>query len=512
MGATRPNSRRLRGFIRRTNPAELREIAEREFYRLTDDEALGYSEAVNETLSLLDQLDDVPVSAIPVRHQRRDPGRAPTAEEDPLNAFTRLCRVEGAKAGSLRDVRVGIKDNIALAGIPLTNGSRATPFVPVEDACVIERILDAGAVIVGKLNMDEFGAAGTGEASAFGPTLNPVDVRRSAGGSSSGAGAAVVSGAVDLAIGVDQGGSARIPAAFCGAVSLKPTHGLTPSHGVTHIDHTIDAVCPVAQTVELVAAALDVMAGPDDRDPQWVRGAIPTIRSTEGLSAGVAGMTIGVVQESVDGRECEPAVLAGLEAAKEAWSAGGATIRQVSVPMWPVAWPIEVALISQLAWGMAQSEGQGWGHLGRVDTDRARQFALSRRLEGDNFPPFYKVWMLVGRYLHERYFSEYLGKALNLRAALRAQVDRALVDCDLLVTPTTVGVAPLLSVGPMSEMEILARGTTMSHNTCPFNLTGHPALAVPSGVDDNSLPVSVQVAAPHFEDARALRAAKVLHD
>jgi amidase len=226
----------------------------------------------------------------------------------------------------------------------------------------------------------------------------------------------------------------------------------------------------------------------------------------------VAGLKIGVIQESVDGRKCEPAVLAGLEAAKTAWSAAGATIRQVSVPMWPVAWPISVALISQMAWGMAQSEGQGWGHLGRVDTERARHFALTRRLEGDNFPPFYKVWMLVGRYLHERYFSEHLGKAQNLRAALRAQVDIALRDCDLLVTPTTVGVAPLLSVAPVSEMEILARGTTMSHNTCPFNLTGHPAIAVPSGVDDNGLPVSVQIAAPHFEDVRAIRAAKVLHD
>jgi amidase len=512
VGVPGPSSRRLRGLVRRTNPAELRELAEREFYRLSDDEAQGFSEAVNEALGLLDQLDDVPAPAIPIRHQRRDPGRAPTAEEDPLNAFTRLCRVEGAEAGPLLGMRVGVKDNIAVAGIPLTNGSRAMPFVPVEDACVIERILDAGAVIVGKLNMDEFGAAGTGEASAFGPTLNPVDRSRSAGGSSSGAGAAVVSGSVDLALGVDQGGSARIPAAYCGAVSLKPTHGLVPSHGATHIDHTIDAVCPIARTVELVATALDVMAGADDRDPQWVRGPIPTIRSMADLSGGVKGVTIGIVKESVDGRQCEPAVLAGLEAAEAAWSAGGATIRPVSVPLWPVAWPIEVALISMLSWGMAQSEGQGWGHLGRVDVERARHFALSRRLEGDNLPPFYKVWMLVGRYLHERYFSEHLGKAQNLRAALRAQIDTAFADCDLLVTPTTVGVAPLLSVPPVSEMEILARGTTMSHNTCPFNLSGHPAVAVPSGVDEDNLPVSVQIAAPQFEDARALRAARILHE
>lgn len=507
-----PRSRRLRGFVRRVNPAELAELAEREFYRLSDEEALGYSEAVNQVLSLIDQLDDVPAVTLPVRHQLRDPGHLPSEGEDPLNAFIRMCRVEGAGGGALHDIRVGVKDNIAVAGIPLTNGSRTMPYVPVEDACVIERILDAGAVIVGKLNMDDYGSAGTGEASAFGPVLNPIDRSRSAGGSSSGAGAAVASGQIDLALGVDQGGSARIPAAFCGVVSLKPTHGLIPSHGVTHIDHTIDAVCPVARTVQLVATALDAMAGEDSRDPQWVRGVIPPSRSSEQLGGGVAGMTIGIVQESVEARECDPAVVAGLENAKAAWSAAGAIIRQVSIPMWPVAWPIAVALISQFAWGMAQSEGQGWGHLGRVDTEQGRHFALSRRLEGDSFPPFYKVWMLVGRYLHERYFSEYLGKAQNLRSALRSQVDAALGECDLLVTPTTVGVAPPKSVPPVSEMEILARGTTMSHNTCPFNLTGHPALAVPSGVDDSGLPVSVQIVAPQFEDSRAIRAGRILHD
>jgi amidase len=490
----------------------LSELAEREFYRFSDDEALGYSEAVNQVLSLIDQLDDVPAISHPVRHQLRDSGHVPSAAEDPLNAFIRICRVGGDGGGTLGDLRVGVKDNIAVAGVPLTNGSRTMPFVPIEDACVIERILDAGAVIVGKLNMDDFGSAGTGEASAFGPVLNPIDPGRSAGGSSSGAGAAVASGQIDLALGVDQGGSARIPAAFCGAVSLKPTHGLIPSHGVTHIDHTIDAVAPVARTVKVVATALDVMAGEDWRDPQWVRGAIPASRATAEMGGGVAGMTIGLVQESVDARACEPAVVAGLEGAQAAWSAAGAKIRRVSIPLWPTAWPIEVALISQLAWAMAQSEGQGWGHLGYVDTERSRHFALSRRLEGDSFPPFYKVWMLVGRYLHERYFSAYLGKAQNLRAALRAQVDAALGECDLLVTPTTVGVAPPMSLPPVSEMEILARGTTMSHNTCPFNLTGHPALAVPSGADDNGLPVSVQIAARHFEDARAIRAGRILHD
>ena len=508
----RPPSNRLRGFVRRATPADIHDLAEREFYHLSDEEAYAYADAVNGVMALLDRLDDLRVPSQPVRYTRRDVGRRPTREEDPLNAFIRLCRVEGADDGALHGMRVGVKDNIAIAGIPLTNGSRAMPYVPIADACVVERILDAGGVIVGTLNMDDFGAAGTGEASAFGPVLNPLDPTRSAGGSSSGAGAAVISGSADLAIGVDQGGSARIPASFTGAVCLKPTHGLVPSHGVTHIDNTIDAVCPVGRTVAVVAAAVDVMAGEDPRDPQWVRGPITAPSSVSTIDDGVNGLTIGVVRELVDVPDVEDGVLAGVEAAKAAWSAAGATIREVSIPLWRDAWPIEMALICQFTWAMSQSEGQGNGHLGYIDTERSRHFALSRRLEGDSFSPGYKVWMLVGRYLHERYFSAYLGRAQNLRAALRTQVEVAFRECDLLVTPTTKGVAPALTHAPAEEMEILARGLTMSEHTCPFNLTGHPALAVPSGVDAAGLPTSVQIAAPHFDDARTLRAGRVLHD
>jgi amidase len=507
-----PASRRLRGFVRRPGPAEIRDLAEREFYHLSDDEANGYAEAVGRVLALVDRLDEVPLAPVAVRPGLRDAGRTPSRDDDPLNAFIRRCRVEGAGSGALHGLRVGVKDNIAIAGIPLTNGSRTMPYVPTEDAAVIERILDAGAVIVGTLNMDEFGSAGTGESSAFGPALNPVDPSRSPGGSSSGTGAAVMSDRVDLAIGVDQGGSARIPASFTGAVCLKPTHGLIPSHGVTHIDHTIDAICPVARTVGLVATAVDIMAGEDSRDPQWVRGAIPASRSSESIDDGVDGLTIGVVRESLEGAGTEPAVLAGLDRATATWSTAGATICEVSIPLWRDAWPIEIALICQFTWAMAQSEGQGWGHLGRIDTERSRHFALARRQEADSFSPGYKVWMLVGRYLHERYISEYHGKAHNLRAALRAEVQAAFGEVDLLVTPTTKVVAPAVTPAGASEMDILARGLTTSEHTCPFNLTGHPALAVPSGVDEAGLPTSVQIAAPAFEDARAIRAGRVLHE
>ena len=174
----------------------------------------------------------------------------------------------------------------------------------------MERILAAGGTIVGKLNMDDFGASGLGETSAFGAPRNPVDPTRSAGGSSGGSGAAVRSGEVDLSLGVDQGGSGRIPAAFCGVVAVKPTHGLVPSWGIIHIDHTIDFVTPIARTVEGAALLLEVIAGHDWRDAQWVRGEPESGDFTGARTAGVEGLRIAVITESAPStsasRPCSP--------------------------------------------------------------------------------------------------------------------------------------------------------------------------------------------------------------
>jgi amidase len=193
-------------------------------------------------------------------------------------------------------------------------------------------------------------------------------------------------------------------------------------------------------------------------------------------------------------------------------ASAGAEVCQISIPLWGHAWAIEVTLLCQFVWAMAQSEGQGWGHLGLNDVDRAHVFALSRRLEADNFAPLFKVWMLIGRYLHDAYLSTYLGKAGNLRLALRGEISAAFSECNLLVTPTTPDVAPLLAEPPVTDADLLARGTTMSGNTCPLNLSGHPALAVPVQSTHGGLPVSVQVIAPHFRDQLALQAGRVLHE
>lgn len=500
---------RQRGHLRRPAPEQLAELAKLEFLHLTDEEARDYAGVVDRVLELADRLDDLDPTPRPLRHLKRDPGRPPTPEEDPYNAVVRLCDVEGAATGPLAGLRIGVKDNLAVAGVPMTNGSRFSAFTPSNDSVVVERLLDAGGRIVAMLNMDDFAAAGTGETSFRGAPLNPVDPTRSAGGSSSGTGSAVASGLVDLGIGVDQLGSGRLPAAMCGVSALKATHGLIPSHGVTHIDHSIDHICPTARTVELVARATSVMAGHDDRDPQWVRG-VPDIDFLTHLGDGVQGWRIGVINEASTAQMCEPNVLEGQRRACDALSDAGAEIVEVSVPMWEDGWAIAVTLLCHFHLAMVHTEGQGIGHHGEMDVARMHHYALSRRLEADNFAPWMKVYLLVGRYLHDEYFSTYLGKAHNLRRTLRAQTELALSGCDLLIAPTATHTAPPLLDRKAPDTELIARATTMAANTAPLDLTGHPALAVPAGVDGDGLPVSVQLIGRHFDDARTLQAGAAL--
>jgi amidase len=224
----------------------------------------------------------------------------------------------------------------------------------------------------------------------------------------------------------------------------------------------------------------------------------------------VAGLRIGVLDEGVGPEDCEADVLARFGTACEALADGGATVRRVSVPLWRDAWAIELGMLCHLGWAMAQSEGMGWGHMGAVDEARAHAFALVRRLEADEFPPFLKVWLLAGRYLHDRYLSTVYARAQNLRRALAAQVDQALLEVDLLVMPTTPHVAPLLLDEPDGDLALLSRGTTMVMNTAPTNLTGHPSLAVPTGLDGDRLPTSIQIVGRQLADADTFRAGAVV--
>ncbi len=502
---------RVRGRVRRPDADEVAELARAEHLHLSVEEAAAFSDAIGMAFGALDAIDDLPPLPRPSRPPvTRDPGGPPEPGSDPLCAFIRRCDVRGASDGPLAGVTVGLKDSIAVAGVPLTNGSRTTPFVPGEDAVVVERLLDAGAWIVGKLTMDDFSMAGTGETCAFGVPRNPRDPRRSAGGSSGGTGAAVAGGLVDLGLGVDSGGSGRVPAAFCGAIALKATHGRIPAHGCTHADHTIDAVCPTTTSVELLARVVDAISGHDDRDPLWVRARPEQTSCVATLEHGVEGLRIGLVRETL-GEPCQPAVRAGVDRVADALVAAGATVVDVSVPLWRAAGPIRLPLYALSMWAMAQSDGIGWGHLGEVEPERARAFGLVRRAEADDFPPLLKLWLLIGRSCQKQNLVHYLAKAQRVRRALRGQIDAALTQADLLLTPTTPITAPELLDRPATEIELLSRlDARAGVDTSPLNLGGHPALAMPSGLDDDGLPTSAQLVGRHFEDELTLRAARVV--
>lgn len=469
------------------------------------EELLPIVASLIEAASIVEELEAPLPTPLPAN---RDPGYRPRSQEDPYNVFITKCRVNGVCHGPLAGRTVGLKDSISLAGVPTTNGSRLTPHTPLVDAVVVERILHAGGVIVGKLNMDDFSAAGTGETSAFGPPRNPVNPAYSAGGSSGGSGAAVRASEVDLALAVDSGGSGRVPAAFCGVVAVKATQGLVPSFGVAHIDHTIDSVVPVARTVGDAALLLEVIAGSDWRDPQWVRGEILTARYAEACHEGVRGLRIGIVEESCAERYCQPAVLEGVGATAAVLTQAGASVERISIPIWERALAIFYPYLVHLYANMIRSEGVGYGHLGAIEVDTMEAFAGARRTESRALARHIKCWMIGERFLHERFANVPYGCLQNLRLLVRQQISEALERYDLLLTPTVPVTAPRLQEGTPSFTQVSALTTGLvGYNTAPLNLSCHPTVTVPSGVDEAGLPTAVQIVASHFDEPTAFRVA-----
>jgi amidase len=311
---------------------------------------------------------------------------------------------------------------------------RRTPaVVPTEDAVVVERLLGAGAVITGKTNLDDLAFGG---GSAFGGCRNPRNPNYSTGGSSSGSGAAVAAGMVDLALGGDEGGSIRIPSAWCGLVGMNATHGLVPSYGMAYMDHTIDHIGPMTQTVTDNARMLEVIAGSDWRDPQWVRATPSPGQYLGAAKAGVSGLRIGVVPEALEPSGCTPDVLAAFEKSLSVLSRLGANIvEDPSIPLWTEAPHIGFAVLALGLYGMAVTHGVGFGHLGRVDPVVTAAWAAQTRLQGDDLPPLIKSTLVLTEYMLDHYQAVPFARAQNLRLELKRQVMAALAGVDVLVTP-----------------------------------------------------------------------------
>lgn len=491
---------------RRPESEEVRRLAAQAHITLSAAEALEYAAAMDVLLNDFDRIDALPQPRFDVKYPDRNPGYRPDASEDPLNIFIRKCMVKGNSSGALHGKRIGLKDGIMLAGVPMTCGSHLLEhgFTPDNDAVVVERLLDAGAVIVGKLNQDAFGMGGTGQTSAFGATRNPRNPDYSPGGSSSGSGAAVAAGEVDIALGLDAGGSGLIPAAWCGVVCIRATHGLVPDFGTVYMDHTLDFVTPLARSVEEVARTLEVIAGEDERDPQWVRGPIQVDRYTADLGQDIKGVRIGVLKEAFDWDESEDDVSDAVRDGVERLRARGAEVCEVTVPLFRDGEAIWHGVGYHSLTAMIESDQEGYWRGGYCDVAWQTAFGTARRARAEYFSRTAKFRQVVGAYLKKEYMSTYFSKAQNLRMELTNKIDEQLGEVDVLVMPTTPQKPYKLLHTPNPGKFSLE--TSMSRNTTPFNLTGHPSISIPCG-PQNTLPIGMQLVGRRWEERLLCRIA-----
>ncbi len=420
------------------------------------------------------------------------------------NAFITEVEIDG-ETGPLDGKTVAVKDNISTEGVRTTCGSAMLEeYVPPYDATVVEQLKRAGATIPGKTNMDEFGMGTTTETSAFGPTENPAAPGHVPGGSSGGSAAAVASGAADLALGTDTGGSVRCPAAFCGVVGIKPTYGLVSRYGLIAYANSLEQVGPLAPTVEEAAQLLEVIAGPDERDGTThdVRDHGTDYEYAAAADGDVDGLEIGVPTELLEGAE-ETVVEQFWEAIEEL-EGQGASYHEVSLPSLEHA--VEayyVIAMSEASSNLARFDGVRYGNSGGYDGNWNETFAKARE---EGFGEEVKRRILLGTYaLSAGYHDKYYKKAQDARAWVQQDFDEALDDADVLASPT-------MPVTPFELGESLSDPLKMylaDANTTPVNLANLPAISVPVG-DDNGLPVGLQLVGPAFGEKEIIRAGSAL--
>ena len=485
-------------------PSQLLDVASEVGLDLTDADLTSFIELMRPSVAAYNAVDAMPDNVPAVRYPRT-PGYRPAGEENAHNAWYVKTNVQGASSGMLQGKTVVLKDNIMLAGVPMMNGSSTLEgYTPDIDATVVQRILDAGGTIVGKAHCEALCLSGGSHTNATGAVHNPHKMGYSAGGSSSGSAVLVALGEVDMALGGDQGGSIRMPASFCGVCGMKPTHGLVPYTGIMPIEIYIDHTGPITRNVRDNALLLEVLAGPDGYDPrQYDVKVHPYSRL---LDAGVQGLRIGVVTEGFQQANAEADVNAKVREAAARLAALGAEVTEISIPLHlagPALWmPIGVEGLTQtMMWG------DGYG-VSRPDlyVTSLMDFHRGWRARANELSETTKLFTMFGTYIRKYYGSRYYGKAMNITRRLTAAYDAALATHDLLLMPTTpIKATPLPPADAPRELYV-ERALNMISNTAPFDLTHHPALALPCGMSEG-LPVSVMLIGKHFDEPTIYRAA-----
>jgi amidase len=482
----------------RPDPVDVQALGRRWQVNLSTDDASCYAEFLDELLGDVDKL-EAPASA--QEATRSYPDRvAWRGGQDPFNAIVHRCSIAGGGEGPLAGKRVSVKDSISIGGVPLTAGSPILgDYVPDDDAEVVSRVLAAGAEIVATTNMDDLGFTGDGSTSCFGPVRNPFDGRRTAGGSSAGAAAALYYDDIDLAIGGDQSGSARVPASWSGVVGFKPTHGRVPMTGALGLDPTIDHIGVLARTVADAALLFDVVASTSGEATTAVASA------TEGGKR----LRLGVLAEGFSpALGVEESTANAVRDLVGRVQASGIQVHPVSVPEHVTTGPIDLVLCCVGLTTLLQGGGNrpGFEELQLPQLAAALRTGLAQR--GGQLSPAVKTGLLLGTWLaQERLFEPY-AHAQNARRHLRKRYDDALLHVDALLLPTTPFPAPMFKQFA-TPADAVSAGWAPLANTSQFNLTGHPAVSVPL-CEVDGLPFGVMLVGRRGEDAALLAYARIL--
>lgn len=440
-------------------------------------------------------------------------------KEPAIGAFLTVTAEEALRAARSVDARRGAGEDLPLlAGIPMalkdnlcTRGVRTTcasrmlaDFVPTYDATAVSRLSAAGAVMLGKLNMDEFAMGSSTENSAFHPTRNPADTARVPGGSSGGSAAAVAAGEVVYALGSDTGGSIRQPAAFCGVVGLKPTYGRVSRYGLVAFASSLDQVGPITSCVADNAVVLSAVAGQDPRDA--TSAPRPAEDFSRWIGRGVRGLRVALPREFF-GEGLDAEVKAAVLASARQLEAAGAMVEEVSLPSLAAALPAYYVLSSaEASSNLARFDGVRFG-------SRAAEFEsigeLYCRTRTEFFGEEVKRRILLGTFaLSAGYYDAYYKKALQMRTRIAAEYEKIFASHDLILSPVAPTTAYRLGEKTADPMQMYLGDIY----TVPVNIAGIPALSLPCGRDAAGLPIGVQLMGPKWSEARLYQAAAVLEE
>jgi aspartyl-tRNA(Asn)/glutamyl-tRNA(Gln) amidotransferase subunit A len=411
----------------------------------------------------------------------------------------------GNDPGPLAGVTIALKDNMCTRGIPTTCSSKILDgWKPPYNATVVDRLAAAGAILVGKTNLDEFAMGSSTENSAFGPTRNPHDTSRVPGGSSGGSAAAVAAGFATVSLGSDTGGSIRQPAALCGVVGVKPTYGYVSRYGLVAFASSLDQIGPFTRTVADAALLLDVIGGHDDMDSTSIPEPQPALLDVvqHAVDKGVEGLRIGRITDLPEG--ADPDVMERLEVAFDTLRAAGATIVDVQVPAFTFGLTAYYLIApAEASSNLARYDGVRFGL--RVEAPDTNAMYGATRTAG--FGDEVKRRIMLGTYaLSAGYYDAYYGKALKVRRLMTDDFAKAYQHADVLLTPASPSVAfPFGDKGDNPLAMYLCDVYTI-----PSNLTGHPAMSVPFGTGLHGLPVGVQILASTLHEPVMFRAAAAL--